>query len=269
MNDLEEIRFGIFGGVRAAKVNENIKSALKTAERHSKFSDALDIAFKYFEDKHAFDTYVFCASEHEPADNDGVLSMWRGYGSNGNGSAIVFDTAQLNFAPGVTPLVVSDVKYASSAEREIHLSGYCDKAASIILSHSIPDDKIFLVSHALFERFKLFSLFTKHVGFSEEREWRIVYRHEFDKDKIYERMFGYHLGEAGVEPKLKFKVEPISGVSASDLSLEKLINRIILGPTTSSALSKMSVVRMLKLLGRDTLADRVVASTIPLRSRWK
>ena len=41
------------------------------------------------------DTYVFCLSEHAKDDTDGLLSMWRGYGGNGNGAAIVFDAGKL------------------------------------------------------------------------------------------------------------------------------------------------------------------------------
>ncbi|HEY1838183.1 MAG TPA: DUF2971 domain-containing protein, partial [Rhizomicrobium sp.] len=209
---------------------------------------------------------VFCASEHVRDNDDGVLSMWRGYGGNGKGVAIVFDTGQINVAPGLTPLVIAAVRYASSDQRQQHLTKYCENAANVLKANAIADDKIYLAAYALFERIKLFALFTKHKGFDEEHEWRIVYRHEFDQSKLYEQMFGYNIGARGVEPKLKFKVSPIPGATADDLSLEKIVCRIILGPTTSSVLARMSVQRMLNLLKRPLLAERVAVSSIPLRS---
>jgi hypothetical protein len=68
-----------------------------------------------------------------------------------------------------------------------------------------------------------------------------------------------------VEPKLKFKLQPIPDLSAPDLSLEKLLVKILLGPNASSLLTKKSVERMLDKAGRPNLASRVQSSTIPLR----
>ncbi len=39
--------------------------------------------------------HITCFSEYESGDNVGLLSMWRGYGEDGEGAAIVFDTAKL------------------------------------------------------------------------------------------------------------------------------------------------------------------------------
>ncbi|HVZ69515.1 MAG TPA: DUF2971 domain-containing protein [Rhizomicrobium sp.] len=265
MNDLEELRFGILKGVQSIRESGALKIALGSEARWEVFLKSLDHYFREFEENHAFDTYVFCASQHDPNDNDGVLSMWRSYGGSGNGVAVVIDTAQLNVASPSTPLVLSKVVYASTQQRELRLREYCEQAAAIISANQVPEDQIHLVSFALFDRIKLFALFAKHKGFEEEHEWRAVYRHEVDFDKRYEPMFGYSLSSRGVEPKLKFRVSPVHGVTADDLSLEKIVNRIVLGPTTSSMLSHKSVVRMLNLLKHPLLADRVVASTIPLR----
>jgi len=40
---------------------------------------------------------VFCLCEHTPGDTDGKLSMWREYGSKGNGAALVFNTARISY----------------------------------------------------------------------------------------------------------------------------------------------------------------------------
>jgi hypothetical protein len=72
-------------------------------------------------------------------------------------------------------------------------------------------------------------------------------------------------GSRGVEPKLKLKFEPIEGITPPDFSLDKIVAGILLGPSTSSALAVRSVGRMLDLIGRPELKNRLVASSIPLR----
>jgi len=96
MNDLEEVRFGINEGASLFLASQEIDSACGSQQR----SNMLKAAFKYwydqFANEHVLDTYVFCLSEHIKEDTDGLLSMWRGYGGNGSGAAIVFDTAKLS-----------------------------------------------------------------------------------------------------------------------------------------------------------------------------
>lgn len=265
MNDLEEVRFGIIHGVNVIKHNEQLQAALGTDTRRSLFKDEVDRLFQQFERDHLFDTYVFCFSEHEPMNGDGVLSMWRGYGGNGKGAAIIFDTSKVNFSSERKPIVASKVEYGTPAQRFERLQSICNRSASILYLHGVADEQLRIAANLIFERIKLFALFTKHIGFQEEQEWRLVYRREIDTEKLYDQFFGYASGPNGVEPKLKFKLEPVPGITASDFSLEKILFAIILGPTSSSALTQASVKRMLELKKRPEIAKRVFASTIPLR----
>src|SRR3989339_1763595 len=79
MNDKEELKFGIINGAQKFKESEEIKAALGSAERHGIFVSAFDHYVNEFDEKHLLDTYVFCLSEHNKDDDDGRLSMWRGY----------------------------------------------------------------------------------------------------------------------------------------------------------------------------------------------
>ena len=45
----------------------------------------------------------------------------------------------------------------------------------------------------------------------------------------------------GVELKLKLKIEAIPGLSETDLSLSKIVDRIILGPSLSSPLARGTI----------------------------
>jgi hypothetical protein len=264
MNDLEEVRFGILNGAAAFRESKIIRGALGSDPRHTEFIRALDHYISYFEQKHLLDTYVFCLSEHTLGDTDGRLSMWRGYGGNGNGAAIVFDASKLGVRDG-SPLIISQVVYASAAERTSWFENTAETFAGILSRNQIPDDKIYLAAYALFERLKIFTLFTKHHGFQEEREWRVVYMSERDTDKKITPMLHYLNGSRGIEPKLRFKVAPIEGFTEPDFSLSNLIHSILLGPSTSSPLAFRSVARMLEIIKKPQLIDRLAASSIPLR----
>src|SRR6516162_8195090 len=95
---------------------------------------------------------------------------------------------------------------------------------------------------------------------------RVVYMRSRDAGKIFDRMFSYAVGPRGVEPKLKFRLEPIEGLTETDLSIAKITERIILGPSLSSPLALATVGKMLDSLGLAELKPRVIASTIPFRA---
>jgi hypothetical protein len=265
MNDLEEVRFGVNEGNTLVMNSKEIVAACKTMERVQLFQGAFAFYFNKFANEHVLDTYVFCTCNHDKDDSDGLLSMWRGYGANGNGAAIVFDTAQ------VTPiensaLITDQVTYATTKARRERLNAILLVFARILVDSDIPNENLYLAAYSLFDRIKLFALFSKHHGFKQEQEWRIVYMPERDAAKQLGPMFHYSIGSRGIEPKLKFKVLPIKGLTADDLSLEKIIDRIILGPTVSSPMAIAAVQRMLDVLNQPNLKIKLRGSTIPFRA---
>lgn len=88
MNDMEEVRFGINGGANLFLSSSEIESSCETKQRFELLKAAFNHYYNTFANEHALDLYVFCLSEHSKEDRDGLLSMWRGYGGNGNGSAL-------------------------------------------------------------------------------------------------------------------------------------------------------------------------------------
>lgn len=266
MNDLEEVRFGLIESERLLLADAGVAKALGTPDRSAKFVAAYNHYTKDFIEKHLPDTFVFCLSQHDPLDNDGLLSMWRGYGGNGNGAAIVFDTRALNTLPQ-SPLMIAKVAYSTAEGRRAWISGRLSNFASKLAALALPDDKLHLAAYSLFYRFKLFALYSKHKGFEEECEWRITYSRERDSTNLLDRFLGYLVGPNGIEPKLRYKVEPMAGVTADDLSLTKLTDRIILGPSVSSPIARSTFQRLLRQHGEPTLAEKVFASTIPFRGR--
>ncbi|OKO69371.1 DUF2971 domain-containing protein [Bradyrhizobium sp. AS23.2] len=265
MNDIEEVRFGVIQGNEMVLARQELVDACKTPERAQQFKNAFSHFFNKFANEHILDTYVFCLSDHPRDDNDGRLSMWRGYGANGNGVAIVFDTAQLT-SLGSSPLIIAKVSYETNQARLAWLQNTMASFEALLAGANIPDEKLYLAAHTLFERIKMFALFSKHRGFIEEQEWRVVYLPDRDKEQKLHSMFHYWIGPRGVEPKLRFKVQPIPKFTADDLSLNKITDRIILGPSISSPLARVSMDRMLNILNQPELKSKLRISTIPFRA---
>jgi len=265
MNDIEEVRFGVLEANQIVLTSHRLVDACKTEQRALLFKNHFTECFNRFANEHVFDTYVFCLSNHGKEDDDGRLSMWRGYGANGNGAAIVIDTAKINVSEA-TPLIIAQVSYDTREARLDWLRRTLSTFEVLLAAANIPDEKLHVAAHALFERIKIFALFTKHRGFIEEDEWRIVYLPDRDPHKKLHSMFHYLIGPRGVEPKLRFKISPVPGPTADDLSLDKITDRIILGPSISSPMARAAVLRMLDILEKPELKPKLRVSSIPFRA---
>lgn len=266
MNDIEELRFGLLEAAHAFRLHTGIREACGgKGERYEALLTAFEQKVELLSNDDAFDTYLTCFSWHDPKDYDGRLSMWRGYGGNGGGAAVVFDTSRLP-ASDESPLILARVHYATREDRLRWIGAKLDQFAALLRNTAVPIGMFYIPIHLLLERFKLFSLFTKHHGFEEEREWRLVYARDRDRERKFSPMFGYHIRNERVEPKLKLKPGLISKISGQpSVQLHDLVDRIILGPSASSPMATASVKRMLSLLGKPMLADKIFASSTPYR----
>lgn len=264
MNDLEEVRFGVVHGVDTVVESKEIENSMLSDDRYDLFLKHLFECQNQFQDIDALDVYVFCVTQHDPEKDDGLLSMWRGYGGNGRGAAIVFDSQKIPFNDD-SPLILGKVHYASREGRINYIRGLAARFANLMGKAYIPDSKIAIAANVLFQRIVLFALFSKHIGFLEEHEWRVVYLSTRDRDNNLEPMKGYLNGPRGIEPKLKLKIGPGVGFIPTDVTLVDMIHSIILGPNSSSKLALGSMDRMLELLELEDLRNRVRASEIPLR----
>jgi hypothetical protein len=192
--------------------------------------------------------------------------MWRGYGGNGNGGALVIDTSQFG-AVQTSALILAKVQYGTTQERIAWLQGKVAQFVQTLEDINPKDDQLHIAAIALFERIKLFALFSKHKGFEEEREWRVAYMPSRDPRGTFSAYLGYSVGHRGVEPKLKLKLQQIPEFTAADFSLDKIIDRILLGPTLSGPLAVSAFSKLLDGTGRAPLKARVRASAIPFRER--
>lgn len=265
MNDHQEVLAGLNFTQDAIHASEELGSCFSKDGQLESFVEAFYSWKNKYGETEGFDLYAACFSKHEERLTDGQLAMWRGYGDFGRGAAIVFDTSKI--APLYdSPLIIAPVQYASDEERK----KWCRDKVSILARYfstkdSLDDDFLSGAAHHFFRRMLLFSLYTKHIGFSEEREWRLVYLKSHDFETQLSGMYSYANGKNGLEPKLKLKLRADTPYFSDDFVLDDIIHSIIVGPRASSPLSRYAVQRMLKEIGKDTLADKVVVSSIPFR----
>jgi hypothetical protein len=255
----------INGSALSGNQHPAIRRACKTGERYEKLVNSFDTYFRAYDELHVLDNYVFCLSLHDKHRDDGKLSMWRGYGANGNGVAIVIDTAKLE-PNRASPLIFAEVKYGTIEKRLNWINARANQFAKLLRLANLADEQLYIAAYAFIERIKRFALFTKHSGFEEEQEWRVLYNPERDTNKFLTGFFSHSVTERGVEPMLRFPVRHIPGLTEEDLSMTKIIDHILLGPTHNSYLASQSVKRMMENLKKPELAKRIRQSGIPYRS---
>jgi len=271
MNDLEEVRFGVLSGIEIIRLSKELHDALGSDLRRSAFLDAIEEAFNEYGNEEVFDLYVICFSVHTKDNSDGILSMWRGYGNQGKGAALVFDTSKFP-VPDKTPLTLGGVLYATKEERKEKITQKINALSEFIATNHFPDEYLGTAAREFFKRLCLFAVFSKHVGFKEENEWRLVYlknRDELDSESklvFFDKYFSFFNGPSGIQPKLKLPVGEFLQSIGATVSFSDLIDSIIIGPTAASPLAKRSVERMLKAIGKENLIEKVKSSAIPFRA---
>jgi hypothetical protein len=175
MNDYEEIEFA--------------RSALVEAYNNDKVlqvRNSLDKKFegfcKEFQEKMNFwmlrldkSIFLFCLSEHESSeDQTGRLSMWRAYGRR-NGAAIVISHEALNEEDNDSGdeagVFLIPVKYAKREQMIEHFIKFFTGVRKFLKNNDLSREDLM---NGLFYALILRIIRTKHIGFSEEKEWRLV-----------------------------------------------------------------------------------------------
>jgi hypothetical protein len=220
---------------------------------------------------------VLCFTAHKPEDKEGSLPMWRSYGDEGHGAAIVFDPSKFPKGPSF-PLRMAKIVYKTASEREQILAEILGDWQQItkeyfvkISNRKIEEEDLDTAAFYAFILIKIFALMTKHEGFCYENEWRIIYLPELDPYQYFECFKSYHIGTHGIEPKLKLNINRYNGlINEGTLNFERVnfnesVEKIILGPSISSRLARDTFLRVLTGTDFEGLREKVYASTIPLR----
>jgi Protein of unknown function (DUF2971) len=266
MNDFMEIEHG-FGCLNTAykKHQELVKNTL--SRLFPDIPEKLEQKFNQWLPHFRTDTYIACVSEHgnentgDEEDRIGRLSMWRAYGGS-TGVAIVMNNGPFLRQSPALNAYTSPVAYlgVEAFEAEfIKLFASISENATIL--KSIGEESVI---DLIFNSFRYAVLCTKHPGFREEREWRVIYSPKYEKSGRLIEDFQTIGGTPQRIFKLPLKNVPDEGFFGAEIP--ELVDRVIVGPTKYPYEIREAIVSCLLKRGLVDVENRVVVSDIPLRN---
>lgn len=261
MNDFMEVEYGFdclnraYKGEAAAAMKAAIEEEFPgaCAELESQFNAWLP-AFRG-------ETYVTCISEHdENEDNIGRLSMWRAYGST-TGVALVLNNTAFETASDALQAYTSPVAYLSEAQFSREFGNISENIAkSRHIWRGLGRESII---HTLFQMMRFSTVCTKHPGFHEEREWRIIHTPKLEPTDRLPSSVEVIRGIPQCVHKIPLKNYADEGFTGAEVP--ELIQRIIIGPAVDAWSMRDAFIRLLEEAGTEDAMNRVVISDIPLR----
>ncbi len=227
MNDYSEVRYGV-ERVAAFMTSEEARPCWEIFEK-SKAGSADEFKKSYDAWVHDLETntYVTCLSEHDSTEDEiGRLSMWRNY-AGGTGVAMVINGhVMMRFSDALNAythpvLYLTDDELLS--EFSATLKNIVENADFVAaMTHEHRTSYLFGLLHS-------FAYSLKHPGFHEEREWRVVYRPNFEKSKYITS----DVSSVGGVPQMIYRI-PLRDLPEENffgLNPDALLDRLIIGPT--------------------------------------
>jgi hypothetical protein len=261
MNDFMETEYGFNCLVGAYNGESGARFKAILDREFPGLSADLENRFNSWVPHFRSDTYLTSISEHlENEDQIGRLSMWRAYGGV-TGVAIVLRSTPFVSASNALKIYSSPVAYFSFEQFNREFSRIADNVdANAEFVRQLGRDA--MIGY-IFNMFRFSMWCTKHPGFHEEREWRIVYTPEFDKS---ERVLQELKVIRGIpQPVFKIPLRNVPEEGLVGIELPEFIERIIIGPTQYPNVMHQAFVTMLADAGVDDAAQKVWISDIPLR----
>lgn len=231
MNDFMEVEHGISCVVKAYGAGE--KAFARSLDAlHPDVSSEIEKLFDGWAPHLRTDTYFTCFSEHdESEDTFGRLSMWRAY-SEATGVALVVNNKPFLTENTALKAYASPVAYLGDGEfaKEFEkMRSQIDAEADFIRAI----DRQVIVAN-VFQMLKYAALCTKHPGFSEEREWRVIYCPALEKSSHLVKDIQAIRGAP--QPIYKIPLKDIPDEGLVDVEIPALIERVIIGKTSCALL---------------------------------
>ena len=264
MNDFVEVHYGL----------SRLFETYHRSEAGNKFKSVLDYLFEGLrtEIENLFDnwtwhlrtdTYFTCVSEHKPEEDPfGRLSMWRAYGGT-NGVALVMNNAPFqDLAPSdVLKIYGSPVAYFEGKE-------FTERFGEVV--NSIENEADLLkqrdrdeIKARIFKMLAYGAVCTKHPGFAEEIEWRVIHFPWWEKSAHLIKEIEVVQGVP--QPVYKIPLIDIPEKGLHGITIPALFDRIIIGPTRDPLAMREAFTDLLGQSGVDQPAKKIFVSDIPLR----
>lgn len=268
MNDYMEIQYGLelLASAYRSETGAKLKSYINNL--HSDLPDEIEKLFNGWSPSFARQTFLFCLSNHNKSeDNIGRLSMWRAYGS-GTAIAIVLKAKPFLQPSDALRAYTAPVAYMDQDLFDVEFQQFVDNLAK-------NDDYIKTLTREklkgqIFNSFRYTALSTKHLGFSEEREWRVVFMRDLEEalDPNFHKNIRLSKDIVVIDgtPQTIYKI-PLENVPEQGLEgieVHEILDQIIIGPTEYPEASRDAVIDLLKEK-IPNITSKVIVSDIPVR----
>lgn len=205
------------------------------------------------------DFYISCFSEHKNKEEDiGKLSMWRAYGGN-SGVAIIFKQDFFNKLNAYYGLDFSSVAYLNTDQLKQEISHLTTTIS--INAEQIKTLSTKALSFYLFNIFRFSALCNKHVGFDEEKEWRLI---AVASQNIKNDLISQEIETISGIPQNILKVR-LKETLTVNLAFKDMIHKVIIGPCLYPWTIRNSIATALSDIGITAPEKIIYISNIPLR----
>lgn len=261
MNDYMEVEHG-FKCLKAADNAEpgnRFKAALNSC-----FPDLADEVNDFFYSRLPDirqDTYITCVSAHSDTENHhGRLSMWRAYGGK-TGVALVLNGAVMFSKSNALNVFSSPVAYLNPQDFAVFL-----KKIAMNMENEVAYIKSLgreTVRDIAFKVLRFAVLCTKHPGFHEEQEWRVIASpkmHPTDHATL-----GVEVIRGTPQTVLKLDLQNHPDKGLVGLAIPELLERIIIGPCEFPQVISSAFQKLLAEAEVPEPEEKIIVSDIPLR----
>jgi hypothetical protein len=264
MNDFTEVQYGL----------SRLVEAYRYSDAGKKFQFILDHLFeglraeieKLFDNRSFHlrtDTYFTCVSEHKSEEDPfGRLSMWRAYGGTSGVALIMNNAAFQDSAPSdVLKIYGSPVAYFEGkkfVERFGEAVNNIENEADFIRQRDREE-----IKGRIFRMLAYAAACTKHPGFLEELEWRVIH-FPWWENSVY-LLKEIEVIQGVPQPVYKIPLTNIPEKGLFGLTIPDLIDRIIIGPTRDPLAMREAFINLLDEAGVEQSDRKVFVSNIPLR----
>lgn len=262
MNDLHELKHGAACLVQALARPEGKRLLSVVNSVWSGLGDELERTMLWLINICLGPTYVACLSEHDAEEQSrGRLSMWRAYGGTSPVCVVLRNAPLVRNAPGLG-VWAWPVDCRPAEGVAAYLGGVADRIdqARDLLCWMPENEALSEIRQA----FRSVVLCTKHPGFSEEREWRVLHSPEYTVGLV-------ETSTRCVDGVLQMVREvPLVGDHEAPggvrgLPPAEFVDRIVVGPSRHQAAVGEALAEALCKAGAADAHERVVLSDIPLR----
>ncbi len=261
MSDFSEVQYGL-ERLRRTYANTDTGKRLQIClnKLFPELTREIEALFNEWIPHFQIDTYFTCVSEHDAKeDGFGRLSMWRAY-DQGVGVALVLNNSPFVYPADGFGAYSSPVAYLDDHDFE---SQFNRVVANIEAGADFLKDRgRDTIKASVFHMLRSATLCTKHPGFAEEKEWRIIYSPTLEKSNYIKT--NVEVVNCVPQPvcKIPLKDFPEIGLFASPA---KLLDHIIIGPSQFPLVLAEAFQQLLREAGVSEPEKKIRVSDIPIR----